>query len=107
MLVDSAVHPCCFAVGAGRLVFDSHACMGVTTLSFSRDPSRPPVAVDEWEWSSCSRQGMIGRVVRRWRSGIHEEGGKKAELSFGVERMELSPYVQQQAVDRKRQTAWG
>ena len=35
------------------------------------------------------------------RSGIHEEGGKKAELSFGVERMELSPYVQQQAVDRK------
>ena len=52
-------------------------------------------------------RGMIGRVVRRRRSGIHEEGGKEAELSFGVERMELSPYIQPQAVDRKRQTAWG
>ena len=32
-----------------------------------------------------SRQGMIGRVVRRRLSGIHEEGGKKAALSFGVD----------------------
>ena len=57
MLIDSDVHSCCLAVGAGRLVFDSRACMGATTLSFSRDPSRPPVEVDEWEWSSWFSSG--------------------------------------------------
>jgi hypothetical protein len=63
---DSDVHPCCWADGVWRLVFDSRARVGVTTLSSSgvvSIESSTLLAFPSWLSSRCSLHTALTLAV--------------------------------------------
>ena len=94
VLFDSTVHPCCFAVGGGAGCSTRALAWASHRLSRLIEPSTLQ-GFPAWLSSRCSLHTALTLAVA------------ERSVSGGVEQLELSPDAKEQAVDRKRQTAWG